>query len=322
MAGTKSFEAIFNAYFHQKIKFDEFLNLDIFDEVNKIKIGDKEAYSCSKKLKKIHQFLIVFVLNKVEIKNDVVFSYRKRMNVVNAIYPHAKKRAIYKTDIRSFFPSIKMSEVRNMLKQHANSSMFSDLSDYLDNIINAISINDNLPIGFPTSPVVSNFSFYKYDLLIKSYSDKNGYVYTRYADDILISSDDYLDKEIITKEITNIFERNGANYKLNKDKTKILPRGSKRIIFGVSILPDGKLTISKKLRNDIETKIYLYLTDKKKFLEYSKFTSMEDAVVNISGVLNHVNTIDKYYLDKLKIKYGTSIIGLFFRKTIENEYRS
>ena len=212
-----------------------------------------------------------------------------------------------------------MSEVRNMLKQHANSSMFSDLSDYLDNIINAISINDNLPIGFPTSPVVSNFSFYKYDLLIKSYSDKNGYVYTRYADDILISSDDYLDKEIITKEITNIFERNGANYKLNKDKTKILPRGSKRIIFGVSILPDGKLTISKKLRNDIETKIYLYLTDKKKFLEYSKFTSMEDAVVNISGVLNHVNTIDKYYLDKLKIKYGTSIIGLFFRKTIENE---
>jgi len=322
MAGTKAFEAVFDAYFHQKIKFDEFLKLNISDEVNKIKIGDKDAYSCSKKLKKIHQFLIVFVLSKVEIKSDVVFSYRKKLNVVNAIYPHAKKRVIYKTDIKSFFPSIKISDVRDMIMEHANTSMFSDLGNYIDNIINAISINDNLPIGFPTSPVVSNFSFYKYDVLIKSYSDERGYVYTRYADDILISSDEYIDKEIITKEITNIFETQNSKYKLNKNKTKILPRGSQRVIFGVSILPDGKLTISKKLKNDIETKIHLYLTDKGKFLEYSKLSSMEFAVVNISGILNHVNTIDKYYLDKLKIKYGTSIIGLFFRKTIENEYRS
>lgn len=322
MAGTKAFEAVFDAYFHQKIKFDEFLNLDIYNEVNKIKIGDKEAYSCSKKLKKIHQFLIVFVLNKVEIKSEVVFSYRKELNVVNAIYPHAKKRAIYKTDIKSFFPSIKISDVRDMIEEHASASIFSDLVCYVDNIINAISIGGNLPIGFPTSPVVSNFSFYKYDVIIKDYSDKHGYVYTRYADDILISSDEYIDMEVITKDITNIFEAKKSKYKLNKSKTKVLVRGSQRVIFGVSILPDGKLTISKKLKSDIETKIHLYLTDKDKFLKYSKLPSMEHAVVNISGILNHVNTIDKSYLDKLKIKYGTSIIGLFFRKTIENEYKS
>ncbi|RWS66928.1 RNA-directed DNA polymerase, partial [Enterobacter cloacae] len=97
MAGNKSFEKIFDAYFHQKISFEEFNEIEIEKEIKRINIGSKIVYGCSSKLKKIHSFLSVFVFDRVSIREDVVFSYRKNNNVLNAIYPHAKRRAIYKT---------------------------------------------------------------------------------------------------------------------------------------------------------------------------------------------------------------------------------
>ncbi|HDT2543292.1 TPA: RNA-directed DNA polymerase [Klebsiella aerogenes] len=322
MAGNKSFETIFDAYFHQKISFEEFNKIEIEKEIKKINIGSKVVFGCSSKLKKIHSFLSVFVFDRISIREDVVFSYRKNNNVLNAIYPHAKKRAIYKTDIESFFPSIRIDHVKEQLKEHCRESIFFDLEEHLDSIINVISINNRIPIGFPSSPIVSNFAFIRFDNEISSYCQNRQYVYTRYADDILISSDDFLDKGELTKDINEIFKKLQSDYRLNIPKTKVLTKGKPRTIFGVSIFPDGKLSVSRKLKNEIEVKLYLYLKDKKEFLNYSKANTMEGAIVNLSGILNYVNTVDKTYLDKLKAKYGASVIGLFFRKTIENEYRN
>jgi RNA-directed DNA polymerase len=45
-----------------------------------------------------------------------------------------------------------------------------------------------LPMGFKTSPVISNIVFRKIDILIEAFCENNGINYTRYADDMLFSS--------------------------------------------------------------------------------------------------------------------------------------
>ena len=42
-----------------------------------------------------------------------------------------------------------------------------------------------LPIGFKTSPVVSNVVFRKFDILIEKFCAQHDILYTRYADDML-----------------------------------------------------------------------------------------------------------------------------------------
>lgn len=323
MGVDKSFESVFNAYFHQKISFSEFLSLNVLDEISEIKIPNtkKTAYKCSNKLKLVHGFLNVFVFNKVEFKDDVVFSYRKKMNVVDALLPHANKRVIYKTDITSFFPSIDIETVRSALVKHCDKSFISNLFEYVDFIVELISVCGKLPIGFSTSPVISNFAFLDYDIKIFNFCKKNGLTYTRYADDILISGDGYLCKDDLSTELQSVLSTNGGHYKINHKKTKILTKGNTRVVFGVSILPDGRLTISRRLKNDIETKIHLFLSDKLAFTKYSGTSSIAAALVNISGVLNYVNAVDPDYLDKLRCKYGASIVGLLLKKVIENEYK-
>ena len=45
--------------------------------------------------------------------------------------------------------------------------------------------NNILPIGFPSSPVISNIIFRKIDILIQKYCENKKIIYTRYADDML-----------------------------------------------------------------------------------------------------------------------------------------
>lgn len=40
---------------------------------------------------------------------------------------------------------------------------------YLDKILSLVTIDDKLPIGFPTSPFISNYIMRKYDINIKSF---------------------------------------------------------------------------------------------------------------------------------------------------------
>jgi hypothetical protein len=45
-----------------------------------------------------------------------------------------------------------------------------------------------IPMGFSTSPIISNISFRKIDILIQKLCVKLNITYTRYADDMLFSS--------------------------------------------------------------------------------------------------------------------------------------
>lgn len=85
--------------------------------------------------------------------------------------------------------------------------------------------------------------------------------------------------------------------------------------MGVKILPDGKITVSKKIKNQVETKLYLFIKNQSDFIKYTKSNKIS-SINKLSGQLNYINTIDPEYIEKLKSKYGNSLVELFFRKAI------
>lgn len=95
------------------------------------------------------------------------------------------------------------------------------------------SLNNGLPQGAPTSPILSNAYLYSFDETAAQVGKSTGLNITRYADDITISGKS---KDSITKVIT-LFkqELSARGLELNAKKTRIASRGGQQRVAGVVV---------------------------------------------------------------------------------------
>lgn len=307
---------IFDVYFNNSMEFDELINLNKMDFLEVKTFNGKEIITYKKgfnKLKLLHHFLNEAVFNRINIIDDVVFSYRKGVNVLNCVYPHRTSDFIFKTDINNFFSSFSREFIEIKLNQIFGDFIISDINLFLPQIVDIVTYDNKLPIGVSTSPSLSNILFNDADRKIKSFANNNQYIYTRYADDIIISSNKTINKEITFNKLQEIINSESYSFILNEDKTKLLRKGNVRKIMGICILPDGHISVDRKLKNNIETKLY-YISKLK------NINSQEPELMEIkrylSGMINYISTVDIGYINKLKRKYGSTIVEMFIRKSL------
>jgi len=315
---NNSLENVFNAYFNNKKNFSDFHKIRIEEEARIIPLNknNTELYQCSDRLKAIHNFLARFVFSEMLVRKDIVFSYRKEVNITDAVRPHCESDFIFKTDISKFFPSISADAVSVKLQKycaHISTVDADDVRANIGRIIYLCTINNRLPVGFASSPSISNFCFYDYDNLIDSYCREKNYIYSRYADDLIISSNSKISKESITADLSAILTSDELlRLSLNHKKTKIITKKYERKILGISILDNGKMTVSKITKRDIEVKLHLLRTNREKLVNYTGMDEMS-SILSIAGVLSQINNIDKDYLYHLRKKYGNAIISKLLR---------
>lgn len=307
---------IFDIYFNNTMDFVDFFSLNKMDHLEKKIFRGREIVAYKEgfnKLRLLHRFLNEAIFNRVEIIDDVVFSYRKKVNVFDCVYPHRLNPFIFKTDIKNFFPSFTRKFIQNKLENIFNEFIISDINEYLPNIIDIVSYNDFLPVGFSTSPSLSNILFSDADKKLKEFSASNEYLYTRYSDDLIISSEKEIHKNEIFSTVQQIINSECETFVLNFDKTKLLKKGGARKIMGVSILPDGHISVDKVIKNNIETKLH-YVS------KLNNINSQDPELMEVkrylSGMINYISTIDESYIHKLKRKYGSTIVEMFLRKSL------
>lgn len=91
----------------------------------------------------------------------------------------------------------------------------------LKSLLEIVLTYDNvLPQGFRTSPILSNYYLMRADIRIKKYCDKLGFTYSRYADDIIISTSN---EKLVTKKVIVVINSilTDFNLTLNKRKTRL-----------------------------------------------------------------------------------------------------
>ena len=80
--------------------------------------------------------------------------------------------------------------------------------DKLECLLSLCMLNNGLPQGTPTSPFLTNLVMVEYDYKITEYlkSLGAGYIYTRYADDILISNKGKFNFNAILTKLNEILQ--------------------------------------------------------------------------------------------------------------------
>jgi len=312
-----SFQEAFSSTFHDKIKFEDFLNIDIQEEYKEIRLKNRRnTVSPSKVLRKYLKFLNNFIFDFAKINTNVVFSYREGKNAFDAVEKHSQNSYFVQTDIKGFFNSINADDLAKIIDENLSDSPITDIHKYKEYLLTTLMIDNHLPVGFSTSPNISNTFLYNFDNIFERYCTDKDITYTRYADDLIMSSkkvDDLIKiQNIISGTFASLF---GDRIQLNLDKTKFTKKGRKIKLLGMVILPSGKVTVDKSLKSEIENLLHFYVSDKSKFTNYLE-KIYDGKIATISGKLNYINTVDKDYLNKLRKKYGNYVIDGFCHQTI------
>lgn len=302
-------EQLFFATFRGKQELNELLELDVRAAYSEKDFDGRVVYSPDKKLKLYLGFLSRVLFDRLPVETDVVFSYRKGVNVVNAVEKHSEGKYFFQSDIKNFFGSIDREMISRSVLAALELCPISDIEQWLDRVLDLVTVDGVLPPGFPTSPVISNACLYEFDKKFLSWCKLNSLTYTRYADDLIVSGGVEEKMHLLLPCITQLLDAEfGGRIKLNAQKTKFIRPGEKVRMLGVAILPNGKVSVDGRLKKHSETAMHCLLKDKQMFTSFLKEKDLEKALKKFSGQLNYINTVDPSFLDKLRRKYGATAV--------------
>lgn len=184
------------------------------------------------------------ILSRITV-HDAAHGFIKNRSIVTNANKHLRCVEALKMDLENFFPSIKFSQVMNVFLEcgyPVNVSYF----------LSSICCRDKqLPQGAATSPSLSNIIAKQMDTRISQYSDETDLIYTRYADDLVLSGKK-IERGTVEK-ISWIIEDTG--FSVNKKKTRLLRENSQKIITGISI-STNKLALPRKSVRSIKHETY------------------------------------------------------------------
>ncbi|WP_374566533.1 reverse transcriptase domain-containing protein [Ideonella sp.] len=314
----KPLQALFEAMFHGKRTFADFMRKVSVDDLDRkeVKKGLKQLVlvSPSERLRAHHNFLKLFLVDFLPV-HEAVFSYRKGVNARAAVEKHTAGRHFFVTDVESFFPSITRGLVRETIVAATERLPIADLQEHLEHMLDLMCVDGSLPVGFSTSPGLSNAALYAFDGAFQDRCVGLGVTFTRYADDIILSAAERSQVEAsacLLEELLGSMFNN--TLQLHRGKSKFLKAGGKIKLLGMVLLPNGSVSVDSAVKDEIETMLHLYLRNRERFNALLE-AGPDKVEARLAGLLNYVNTVDQAYLDKLRRKYGAAVVDLFLHRS-------
>jgi Leucine-rich repeat (LRR) protein len=219
----------------------------------------REILHPSKELKIIQIWLVKNIFDEFPV-SEYSYAYSKGNSIKNNAKEHCYSNYIFQADISNFFPSIDRAKLETYFDENKFIVDKLGLTDEdIDFILDVcLYKGEYLVVGSCASPCISNLIMYKFDNELNKKLLKEGkYIYTRYADDIAISSKNYISvtiRDIVESELKKM------GFSINNQKTHFSNKKSRRRITGVVLDNNScKMTIGNKKYKGFQRKLYNYL---------------------------------------------------------------
>ncbi|WP_416397398.1 reverse transcriptase domain-containing protein [Allohahella sp. A8] len=301
---SRTFENAFNAVFHDSKAFADFLSFDSDDGAQIFEANGRRLVKTTPKLKSYLRFIDRVIFRHLAKDDDVVHSFIKGKSTLSAVQAHADSKYFFLTDISQFYQNIGSNDVSRILFRDMGLIPISDIEKYIRFLVKYTTIGGSIPVGFPTSPSLSNSFLLEFDRSLKCYCTDQSLIYTRYADDIIISGHRH-EQLADLKDTTQKYLEEFASKKMriNDRKTFITKSGNKVKILGLVLLPNGRITLDRKYKKKLELLLHFFTSDKNKFHDFLD-QELEGKEHSLFGLLHYAKSIDPHYLQKLQRKYG------------------
>lgn len=179
------------------------------------------------------------VLDGLYVPRVSAHGYVKGRSILTNALPHTGKQHVLNVDLQNFFPSLNFGRVRGVLMAPP-----FNCPDRAASVLAKLACLDNgLPIGAPSSPVLSNMICMRLDGQLQRFAQQHRCWYTRYADDLTFSTrSSWFPKQLASSEagvtylgdeLKSIIESNG--FVVNPRKTRLAGPGSRHSVTGITV---------------------------------------------------------------------------------------
>lgn len=230
------------------------------------------------------------------------FAYVKNRCTVDAVKRHQKNNSKWfgKLDLHDFFGSTTLDYV---IKMFSMVFPFSEIVKFpngeaeLRKALDLAFLNGGLPQGTPLSPLITNVMMIPVDYKIANAFrdfDKQRFIYTRYADDFIISSKVDFDVHRVEKLVVDTLHEFGAPFTINESKTRYGSSAGRNWNLGVMLNKDNEITVGHKKKRQFQSMLYNYITDKRKGISWPR----ED-IQTMQGLHSYYRMVEPETIDAI-----------------------
>ena len=256
------------------------------------------------------------------LPHDSAWAYTEGRDVVHAMKEHTSNKSKWylKIDLHDFCGSCSKDFIINQLNQLYPFAYYKDVQFTLANVnetlnmlANFATLDDGLPQGTPLSPILTNLIMIPFDYAINKMlynltkEDsllKQKYIYTRYADDIIISAKNKFDYNIILNALKDLFKDTPLT--INEEKTRFGSNAGRNWNLGIMCNKDDRTTIGYRRKQQLKAIINNYAQDRK----HNNLWSIED-LYWLQGQLSWLQNVEpdyyKGFCSYLTTKYDMNI---------------
>jgi hypothetical protein len=205
--------------------------------------GDKRKITApNDKLKKV-QRRILTLLTPINRPEWLMAGERGKSYIDNAMR-HCKSDYFLTIDIRKFYDNCKRENIYRFIVDSLQTS-----NDVAGKLTDLMTMEGGIPTGAPTSQLMAYYAYSDMFNKIADEATRQGCRFSLYVDDMTFSSNVPFDPKKLANNIDIILRRYG--HKPKYKKVKYYSRGKIKIITGVGITADHRLTVPNKRRHDI-----------------------------------------------------------------------
>lgn len=233
--------------------------------------------------------------------HTTAFAYVPGRSTIDAVKRHQGNGSHWflKTDFSDFFGS---TTPEFLIQQLSMIFPFSEIVRTmagklaLTEALDLCFLDGGLPQGTPISPMLTNLMMIPVDHrlsnCLRKYHDQT-FVYTRYADDILISSKRGFDHKQIVGFINDTLREFHAPFQIKDAKTRYGSRAGSNWNLGIMLNKDNQMTVGWKNKRRFHAMLCNYILDR----QNGKPWELHDVQV-LSGLMNYYRMVERDFVDR------------------------
>jgi RNA-directed DNA polymerase len=207
--------------------------------------GERVISAPHRRLKAAQHWILEKILEPLALAEQAHGFVPGRSTVSNAV-PHVGAEIVVNVDLKDFFPTVTYRRVKGLYKKLGYSEEVAtilglvcsepDIAEAeLDGIRYFVARGPRrLPQGAPTSPAITNVLCRRLDRRIAGWAKRHGYIYTRYADDLTVSSANPVARVgKMLAFLRHVVAEEG--FAIHPDKIRVVRAGRRQEVTGVVV---------------------------------------------------------------------------------------
>lgn len=253
--------------------------------------SNRQTFDAIGPLKQIHRLLKQTFFRKVHFPPYLQGSVKDCDYVSNATL-HQGKQMLICEDVKSFFPSVKAEFVKDVW------CGFFGFSPEVSELLTLLTTKDGqLPQGAITSSYLANLVMWRREPLLHAKLAEKGITYSRYVDDMCMSSKGYLDKETQTWVIAQVYGLLSSHgLRAGRNKHEIF--SASKPMIATKLIVNQKPSLPQEKRSRIRAQVKHLEIALEKNLPPDELRALANKASNLVGQLGRFHPTEADLLRK------------------------